>query len=102
MNADKTKLIWIGSKRHRKYKLDVTYDFKWGEQDFVLLGIEFSTKLDTMPAINFKKPINKSRGILKLWKQRILTPLGRITILKTLIYHYLIIYLCQFQLLKKL
>ena len=85
MNADKTKLIWIGSKRHCKYKLDVTSDFKWGEQDYVLLGIEFSTKLDTMPVINFEKTINKARGILKLWKRRILTPLGRITILKTLI-----------------
>ena len=87
MNADKTKLIWINSKnlRHCKYKLDVTSDFKWGEQDFVLLGIEFSTKLDTMPAINFEKTINKARGILKLWKPRILIPLGRITILKTLI-----------------
>ena len=76
MNADKTKLIWIGSKRHCKYKLDVTYDFNWGEPNFVLLSIEFSTKLNTMPAINFAKTIHKARSI---WV------LGKITISKTLI-----------------
>ena len=43
MNADK-KFISIDSKRHCKYKLDVTF--------FASLDIEFSTKFDTMPAIN--------------------------------------------------
>ena len=48
-------------------------------------ALNFPPKLVNMPAVNFEKIINKARAILKLWKQRILTPLGRITILKTLI-----------------
>ena len=41
VNMDKTKLVWIGKKRHSKDKLDVGKDLIWGASDFTLLGIKF-------------------------------------------------------------
>ena len=45
MNKEKTKIIWVGRKRHSKDKLDVTVDLEWGSTNFTLLGIELSTNL---------------------------------------------------------
>ena len=50
-----------------------------------LLGIGFSTKLDTMIAIHFeKKPVNMARHISETPDTENLTPLGRIAIVNTL------------------
>ena len=46
MNKDKTKLIWIGHKKFVKEKLNVSENLKWGETQFSLLGLEFSTALE--------------------------------------------------------
>ena len=86
VNSSKTEVIWIGSK---KYSAEVFHHVKWnldwGAVRFSLLGIEFSVELNEMIQINFDKEILKIEALLKQWKNRILTPLGRITILKSLI-----------------
>ena len=46
MNSDKTKVIWIGCKKHSKDKLNVTTRLEWGVSNFTLLGMEFSTDLE--------------------------------------------------------
>ena len=52
---------------------------------FRFLGIEFSVDLGKMIDPNFKVLIIKTANILKSWRKLYLTPLGKITILKTLI-----------------
>ena len=52
---------------------------------FRFLGIEFSVDLCKMMDLNFKPLIIKTENILKSWRKHYLTPLGKITILKTLI-----------------
>ena len=42
MNKEKTRVIWIGRKRHSKEKLDVSVKLEWGSTNFTLLGIELS------------------------------------------------------------
>ena len=46
MNMDKTKIIWIGCKKHSKDKLNVSCKLQWGNTDFNLLGLDFTTSLN--------------------------------------------------------
>ena len=85
VNCDKTKLIWIGSKKDSKEKLNVTSKLHWGDSQCTLLGLEISTNLSNIPQINYSKAILKAKRVLNSWRFRYLTPFGKITILKTLI-----------------
>ena len=49
VNAEKTKMVWIGSKRFSKDQLNVSAKLKWGNSNFTLLGIEFSTNMQDIP-----------------------------------------------------
>ena len=86
INSAKTKIIWIGSKKfskevfhHDKWKLE------WGITKFNSLGIDFSVNLQEITLINYKKQTSKVKNLLQHWSHRILTPKGRITVLKSLI-----------------
>ena len=86
INALKTKIVWIGSKRfskevfhHSRWKLD------WGATSFNLLGIHFTTDLEDIVDINYNLQLPKIKALIKQWKRRILTPIGRITVVKTFI-----------------
>ena len=92
MNREKTRVIWIGRKKHSKDKLKVSVNLDWGKTEFVLLGITFDVDLAKMPEINLNSTMNKAECQLKKWKIRKLTPLGKITVLKSLIF-FLFIYI---------
>ena len=48
INSEKTKLVWIGSRKNYKDKLPVKNDLEWGNTQFTLLGITFSTEIKEM------------------------------------------------------
>ena len=83
MNKEKTKVIWIGRKKFSKDKLNVSTKLEWGHNNFNLPGIKFSTNLTLIPEQNYKKAIEKIKILVNKWKSRYLTPLGRITVIKT-------------------
>ena len=85
MNSDKTKLIWIGSKSKCKEKLNVQAKLDWDTTEFDLLGISFTKDLNKIPNLNYDRAIIKAKKIIKNWNTRHLTPLGKITVVKTLI-----------------
>ena len=85
MNTEKTKLVWLGRMRHSKEKLDVTPQLSWGTTEFTLLGINFSVDLIKMEKLNYDNVLNILINEINNWNKRNLTPLGRITIIKTLI-----------------
>ena len=64
MNTTKTKVIWIGDKRHSTDKLPVSYRLEWGTTTFNLLGILFSVNLDDIPILNFPPLLDKTRKII--------------------------------------
>ena len=84
MNAEKTKVIWIGCKRHSKDKLKVSMKLTWDERNFTLLGIKFNTNLEDLSEINYRNSIMLVEKLLNKWKPRKLTPIGRITVIKSL------------------
>ena len=83
MNTTKTKLIWIGRKRYSREKLDTSSKLQWGSTTFNLLGIIFSVNLDDMPSLNYSVALEKSKILIANWKKRVLSPIGKITIIKT-------------------
>ena len=85
MNTTKTKVIWIGDKKHSSEKLPVSYKLEWGTDRFNLLGVLFSVDLEDIPALTYSLYLEKSKKIIDIWKRRSLTPLGQITIIKTFI-----------------
>ena len=57
----------------------------WGETAFDLLGLKFSVNLDKMIQLNYDKYINQAKETINHWNKRYLTPLGKITVVKTFI-----------------
>ena len=84
MNSEKTKLIWIGSKTGTNEK-SVSQKLHWGELRFDLLGITFSCNLNEMPDLNYSQALGRAKQTLNSWKFRCLTPIGKITVIKSLI-----------------
>ena len=85
INTEKTKLIWIGSEISSTQKLKVSHKLQWGENIFNLLRINFSNDWNMLPILNYQNAISKAKKIINSWKYRYLTPLGKITVIKTLI-----------------
>ena len=85
MNRDKTRVIWIGRKKISRDKLNTVPQLQWGHSAFDLLGIKFSVNLKEMTELNYNKYIQQSIEIANHWSKRYLTPLGKITVIKTFI-----------------
>ena len=86
INSSKTKIVWIGSKKfsdqvfhHTRWKLD------WGSTTFSLLGINFFVNLSEITDRNNGIQIPKVIALIQQWKRRFLTPIGRVTVIKTLL-----------------
>ncbi|XP_013411821.1 uncharacterized protein LOC106174705 [Lingula anatina] len=58
---------------------------KWVYDSFNLLGIEFTLNLQDMIKTNFEQYIVKIKRMLQQWERRPLTPIGKITVPKTLV-----------------
>ena len=84
VNFEKTHAVWIGIKKYSTASIKTRWKLSWGKTDFKLLGINFHIDLDKMQQINFKEKVQKIRSLIKLWNRRYLTPLGKITVIKTL------------------
>ena len=83
MNCDKTKVIWIGRKKYCKDKLISKYNLLWGEEEFDLLGLTFNVDLHLTTLKNYQKAKGKIKANIHSWNKRYLTPLGKITVIKT-------------------
>ena len=85
INSEKTKLIWIGSRKNYKDKLTVDNNLNWGDTQFTLLGINFSTEIKDMEELNFSPILKIITSEIYRWHRRRLTPIGKIAVIKTLL-----------------
>merc|ERR1712240_193409 len=60
-------------------------NFIWDPGTFNILGITFSVNVNEIANLNFKGKIDKVKRDIAKWSKRNLTPLGKITLIKTLI-----------------
>ena len=85
VNTEKTKIIWLGRKKHSRDKFEIKQQLDWGTTKFKLLGLIFSVDIDDIPSINYTTLLNDIAKILSKWRRRNLTPIGKISIVKTFV-----------------
>ena len=56
-----------------------------GVTKFKLLGIHFDVNLDKIEKMNYEIKIKSVKNLISLWKRRYLTPLGKVTVIKSLL-----------------
>ena len=59
-------------------------NLSWDQGPFTVLGIKFCTNLKEMINLNYKEKIREIKDLLIQWSKRILTPFGKITVIKSL------------------
>ena len=84
MNVEKTKLIWIGSEKNSEVKFCEELNLCWDNSEFTVLGVKFPKDLTAITELNYTSKIEEMKKIFLNWSKRILTPLGRITVIKSL------------------
>ena len=85
MNFDKTKVVWFGCENPPKITFLPHLPFEWNPKTFTILGVEFTTNLENITDINIRKKLTEMQKDLNSWSNRDLTPLGKVTVIKTLI-----------------
>ena len=94
INLDKTKVVWIGSKLKSAERLCQGYNLHWVSDEFTILGIIFPKDLKDIVEINYRSKLEEIKRLLVTWSKRILTPIGKIAVKKSLalskIYHLIL------------
>ena len=85
MNKEKSELVWIGKEKNSQKKLCNDVKLAWGSTEFKLLGITFVTNLNQMPEKNYEPILGKITKTIKSWSNRMLTPIGKISVIKTIL-----------------
>ena len=74
--------MWIGSSRNRT---DTPFEIIWPNQPMKMLGVYFSYDTNLCDEKKIGDKISKAKKIINMWKQRDLSLIGRIQIIKTFI-----------------
>ena len=85
INYDKFEVVWIGSCRHSPVRYLQHLNLKWNPSSFKALGIIFSIDIAEMTKLNYNSKLFEIKQIINKWMKRILTPPGRIAIIKALL-----------------
>lgn len=83
INIEKTQAVWLGSMKHSQHRLCPDLEIQWVQQ-FKLLGITFSSDIKEIAGLNYISALGIFEGLLNKHKDRKLTLLGKVTIIKTL------------------
>ena len=65
-------------------------NLQWNLNAFIFLGVKFTVELRNMPDLNYPKKLEVIKRLINQWSKRILTPKGKITIVKSLLISKLI------------
>ena len=84
VNYDKTESLWICSSKNSNSILFSNKQITWAKGKVYALGVWFSTLEENAFHINFSEKIERIKSILNSWSARRLTPLAKITIIKSL------------------
>ncbi|MCU7800901.1 MAG: hypothetical protein KZQ70_12335, partial [gamma proteobacterium symbiont of Lucinoma myriamae] len=84
INMEKTKVVWLGSRKGSTLKLCESENLCWESDNFTVLGIKFTTNLNDMVKLNYLPKLEDIKKLLSIWSRRLLTPIGYITVIKSL------------------
>ena len=83
INNEKTQIVWIGNRKQCGNVFMRDRNFVWDPGTFKILGIVFSTEIKDIVSLNFNDKLDELRRDISKWKRRSLTPLGKITLIRT-------------------
>ena len=85
MNVEKTKAVWLGSKRFSKDILLPEKNLAWiFNEPFNILGVTFSVENQQIVEHNYKVKLDEVRKLLDPWSWRLLSIIGKIQVIKSL------------------
>ena len=83
INYDKSLLFPIGSLRENTFQLLQNSSFVTSNGPIKYLGISFTHRKDDFFKLNYLPKLSRLKNVLNLWSMRDLTPIGKITIIKS-------------------
>ena len=85
MNIEKTKAVWLGSKRFSKDILLPKKNLAWiFNEPFDILEITFSVETQQIVEYNYRIKLDEVRKLLNSWSWRLLSIIGKIQVTKSL------------------
>lgn len=85
INWEKTSCMFVGTSNAPDFVDDAPANkIKW-VNEMKILGIYFQRKIDNITEINFERKIELLEKDIAQWKRRHITPLGKITVIKSLL-----------------
>ena len=85
INIEKTFVVWFGSALNSPVRYMPHLRFEWNPGKFRILGIWFTADLARCEKLNFEEKLQEIKQLFTVWLKRLITPLGRIAVLKSLI-----------------
>ena len=84
-NIEKTKAVWLGSKRFSKDVLFPEKKLAWVfNEPFGILGITFFVETRQIVEYNYRIKLDEARKLLDSWFWRLLSIIGKIQVIKSL------------------
>lgn len=83
VNFEKSHVFPLGPFTHSKPKFLNDFRFSWTTGPVTALGITFDHCKDNLFRLNFPPKLSRLKNIFNLWSQRDLTPIGKITLVKS-------------------
>jgi hypothetical protein len=85
LNIEKTVVVWLGAEKNSDVRYMPHLKFEWNPAKFKILGIWFTNDLASCAQLNFDTKFQEVKSLFIIWLRRLITPLGRVAILKSLI-----------------
>lgn len=85
INYDKTEVLRLGSLRNTDAKFYSTLPLKWSDGPVRILGMQISGSYDDTVQMNYTDILEKVQNLVNVWSTRMLTPIGKICVVNTLI-----------------
>ena len=90
LNDKKTEALWIGASIGNDKILVPGKELKWPKDKVKSLGLWVSTDPELSVSLNYNEKLEKVKELLRFWKYRRLTLLGKISVIKSLIVSQLV------------
>ena len=90
LNDKKTEALWIDQSVGNDKILLLGKELKWPKDKVKSLGLWISTDPELSAFLNYNEKLEKVKEILRCWKYRRLTLLGKITVIKSLVVSQLV------------
>ena len=84
VNCEKTEALWIGSKKGSNQIICSDKNLKWADGKVKALGVWFCIDCEESKKKNYEEKVHKVEDILNNWRNKRLTLIGKIAVIKAL------------------